>query len=322
MGNVRLSLEQKADIWDAYQRKTPQPGQAFTDWATKCARHYGCGVGAIRAVITRQRADMDIHIEHQSHTHAQQLASSMGLSMVDVFKTIKRNLTATRKDLIYVEKIVQADEPEESVIEEDYEGKRGQDPTWEKGTRKQVGKRTRALRIREAATDGNGKFIYFEQPDNKAQLMAAEQLGRILNVNAPEEMALNVNHHHTIDLSDEELKKELADAAEQLAKLQAIEIEAERIPEALGGGSRKTRRKKLPLLDAQLYENGGRAGRDGESHQTVPGQAVFQASASGARQRDDTLHREEPHHDAVVDRSGLGDAQDGHQTGDGSAGSV
>jgi hypothetical protein len=319
---ARVSLETKQQIWELYQRKLPSPGHAFDEFVERTARQYKVPPTSIRALVVRQRENADIEFEKQSHTHAQQLASSMGLSMVDVFRTIKRNLHATRKELIYNEKIVQADEPEESFIEEDYEGKRGQDPTWEKGTRKMAGKKTRAIRLREVARDDNGDFVYFEQADPKAQLMAAEHLGRILGVEAPEELALNVKHTHTVDLSDEELKRELARAAEELANLKAFDVEAERVPEIIGGTKSKARRKKLPLLDAELHQDGGRTGRDGQSGEAVPQQALFQAGASGAGLRDDAVYREEPHDDDVVDRSGLGDAQDGDTAGDGSAGAV
>ncbi len=330
---VVLSLEQKAQIWDAYQRKTPHPGQAFTDWATRTAKHYKCGVGTIRTIVTKQREAIDLHLEHQSHTQAQALAASMGLSMVDVFKTIKRNLHATRRELVYVEKIVKADEPEdfsdttETEGEREYEGgsaefSRPNEKSREKSTKSRSGKRTRAIRLREAARDDKGNFVYFEQADPRAQLEAAKQLGSILGANAPEELALNVKHQHTIDLTDEELARELAAAAEGFARFQTLTVEAERIPEALGGGTRKTRSKRLPLLDAALHQDGGRAGRDGESGEAVPEQAVFQAGAPNIGERDNDLHREVSNDDAFVDRSGLGDAQDGDAGSDGDFGPV
>jgi hypothetical protein len=232
---------------------------------------------------------------------------------------------ATKREIVYEDTIQMVEEPEVAREKEDYsQGGVAVNEHPKKGTKQRKVRRWKAVKLRNPLRKPDGSLDYFEQIDWRSRLVAAEHLSRILGMEAPEQLNMNVDHRHTLAvMSDEDMQRELAEVLRDISAIQAGPGAALEPGEGTAGGRKSAaRRKRLPVLDVSLYQDEGRAGHDGQSLQALPGgSAVPAAPDSGDGVRAGVVCGEVADHDGVVGGVGVGGAQDVHPGGDGGSGS-
>lgn len=313
MPKILLTPQVQQAIWDKYRKDEPKPGQEFAAWCIARSAEMGVSKTLVQRCVAREQQAFDHQVAQARATSAQRVAQHLDMSMVRVLRTIGEGLTATRREVLYDEHVVQVEEPEDFTEEHDrtVTGEHGYD---DKGTRKKKGTKKRWIKVRKPMVRDDGSFEYFEQADWRARLTSTQQLIDVLGMTAPEQLDVNVDHNVTVrNLSQDKLHDELRKIGERMRSLGITGV----LPEAdRGSDGAKGDGRPLVLVDG-VYQDQGRAGHHGRPLQTVSEEAIHSATSRRARKRAGALRGEEPNHDGVVDGERMGSVANVHPAGDG-----
>lgn len=314
MPRTILTTNLSRQIWDDHAAANPRNGNAFNEWVTATALKHEVSEKIVRTAIARETQAFRFQVDQKRATTAQHVAAQMGIDMVEVLRTLRGSLIATRREVLYEESVVPVEEPENysEEHERNVTGEHGYEDT---GIRKRSTARKRWLKLRQPMRRPDGTFEYFEQPDYKARLMATEQFIRIIGMEAPEQLEVNIEGNVNIrNLTQEQIYRELSATMQQLKSLGIAGL----LEGVEGGGTGQESRQGPVILANGVHEDKGRTGPDGRSLQTVSPEAIHPPHPRGSRKRASPLPGKKQDDDGIVDCQRVGGVEDVYTPGDGS----